>query len=81
MSSTPSSPSVSAFAAQGPRNHMEDTIIVGELKGRLFSVFDGHGGSSVSAYLERHLATAVEAALGEQSTYVCVCVCVRVCVY
>jgi serine/threonine protein phosphatase PrpC len=58
---------------------MEDTIIVGELKGRLFSVFDGHGGSSVSAYLERHLATAVEAALGEQSTYVCVCVCVCVC--
>ena len=43
--------SASVHANQGPRNYMEDTYFISK-DGVFFGVFDGHGGSGVSNFLQ-----------------------------
>jgi serine/threonine protein phosphatase PrpC len=44
---------------------MEDEVLV-DNGGRFAAVFDGHGGSGVSTFLERHLYERVKVALREK---------------
>lgn len=56
---------LSIRAARGRRQYMEDTYFVGP-RGRFVAVFDGHGGSAVSAYLRDSLYKLVQQALKQK---------------
>ena len=52
---------VSVFSAQGKRAYQEDTYVA---DGRLYAVFDGHGGPGASRVAQQHIAEAVEGECG-----------------
>lgn len=54
-------------ALQGERSHMEDDYFVGD-GGRFVAVFDGHGGSGVSAFLRDRLYTSFVKHLHQDNT-------------
>lgn len=56
---------VSTAAERGMRSSMEDTLVVSE-DGTYIAVFDGHGGSDVSAHLEAHAHRSFQSKLARQ---------------
>ena len=59
---------VSTAAERGVRASMEDQLVVSD-DGTYIAVFDGHGGSDVSAHLEKHAHTSYKSKLALQGNF------------
>ena len=61
--------SASVHASRGPRSYMEDEHFVSD-DGNFFAVYDGHGGSGVSEYLNQHFWSVLLKKLNDQGNFI-----------